>query len=52
MLDRFMLPIIKQPLHQVSRLLDKAGVTANQVTIAGFVVGMMLNLMVPIGTRD
>lgn len=41
MLDRFMLPIIKQPLNQVSRLLDKTGVTANQVTIAGFVVGMM-----------
>ncbi|WP_119393764.1 CDP-alcohol phosphatidyltransferase family protein [Salinibius halmophilus] len=41
MLDRYMLPLIKRPAHWLANKLAKRGVNANQVTVVGFVVGML-----------
>lgn len=40
MLDRWMLPRIKQPLHRLAQPLARRGVSANQVSMAGFVIGI------------
>ena len=40
MLDRWTLRLIKRPLHGVARQLDKRHVSANQVTLGGFAVGL------------
>ncbi|WCE28523.1 CDP-alcohol phosphatidyltransferase family protein [Vibrio sp. SCSIO 43137] len=39
MLDRFAIKIIRAPLTLTAKGLDKLGVTANQVTLSGFIVG-------------
>ncbi|WP_394128299.1 CDP-alcohol phosphatidyltransferase family protein [Vibrio hepatarius] len=41
MLDRFSIKVIRWPLSQCAALIDKTGVSANQVTIFGFVLGFM-----------
>ncbi|MFY0665823.1 MAG: CDP-alcohol phosphatidyltransferase family protein [Natronospirillum sp.] len=41
MLDRYTLPMIKQPLQRAARLLADRNVTASQVTVAGFFVGLL-----------
>ncbi|EPE2276784.1 CDP-alcohol phosphatidyltransferase family protein [Vibrio cholerae] len=41
MLDRYAIKIIRWPLHQAAGLLDEAGVTANQTTVFGFVIGAL-----------
>jgi len=40
MLDRWSLKIIAPPLKSAARALHKRGVTANQVTISGFCIGL------------
>jgi len=40
MLDRTLRPLIDPPLNAVGRRLHAAGVSANAVTVAGFVIGM------------
>ncbi len=40
MLDRFAIPVIKKPLALIASLPDKLGITANQITVAGFVIGL------------
>jgi phosphatidylglycerophosphate synthase len=40
MLDRYSLKLIKQPLNAVAKPLVKMGVSADQITVAGFVIGM------------
>lgn len=40
MLDRYAIPVIRWPLTQSANLLDKAGITANQVTVIGFFIGL------------
>lgn len=40
MLDRHLLPVIKQPLNRVASVLNHYALTANQVTVIGFAVGM------------
>ncbi|PMH46696.1 hypothetical protein BCU68_01280 [Vibrio sp. 10N.286.49.B3] len=42
MLDRFSIKIIKWPLKQAASLLHKSGVTANQVTVVGFLIGCLV----------
>ncbi|NVJ55378.1 MAG: CDP-alcohol phosphatidyltransferase family protein [Vibrionaceae bacterium] len=39
MLDRLSIKVIRQPLAQGAKVLDKAGFTANQITVFGFVLG-------------
>ena len=39
MLDRLSIKVIRQPLTQGAKVLDKAGFTANQVTVFGFILG-------------
>ncbi|ADZ92332.1 CDP-alcohol phosphatidyltransferase family protein [Marinomonas mediterranea] len=39
MLDTRLLPIIKKPLNLIAKVLDTFGVSANYVTIAGFLIG-------------
>lgn len=41
MLDRFAIKMIRWPVTQAATRLDQAGITANQVTLFGFVVGMI-----------
>lgn len=41
MLDRYMLPLISGPLTWLARPLANAGVSASQVTLAGFVIGLL-----------
>lgn len=41
MLDRYAIKVVRWPLTQSARLLDQAGVTANQATLFGFVLGMV-----------
>jgi phosphatidylglycerophosphate synthase len=40
MLDRYTVKAVRLPLRAFAALLDSAGVTANQVTLAGFVIGL------------
>lgn len=40
MLDRYAIKVIRWPLTTFSALPDKLGITANQVTITGFVIGL------------
>jgi len=41
MLDRWTLPLIKKPLHSGARVLARFNVSANQVSVSGFMVGLM-----------
>ncbi|MEL0630334.1 CDP-alcohol phosphatidyltransferase family protein [Psychromonas aquatilis] len=41
MLDRFITPVIKPLLMPVVKTLDKRGVTPDQVTLIGFVIGIL-----------
>ncbi len=41
MLDRYLLPMIKPGLRTLARPLHRRGVTANQVTVAGFAIGLL-----------
>lgn len=41
MLDKYIVPRIKPPLAKGAACLHQAGMSANQVTIAGFLVGML-----------
>ncbi len=41
MLDKFITPIIKPMLHPIVIMLHKRGITADQLTVAGFMVGML-----------
>ncbi|HIF9217163.1 TPA: CDP-alcohol phosphatidyltransferase family protein [Photobacterium damselae] len=40
MLDRYAIKIIKWPLKTLAALPDKVGISANQVTITGFIIGL------------
>ncbi|MGR5062249.1 CDP-alcohol phosphatidyltransferase family protein [Photobacterium sp. DNB22_13_2] len=40
MLDRYAIKVIRWPLTTFSALPDKLGITANQVTLTGFVIGL------------
>ncbi|MGF1716645.1 CDP-alcohol phosphatidyltransferase family protein [Photobacterium chitinilyticum] len=41
MLDRYAIKVIRWPLQTFSALPDKLGITANQITLAGFAIGML-----------
>ncbi|WP_105901910.1 CDP-alcohol phosphatidyltransferase family protein [Vibrio gangliei] len=41
MLDRYVIPIIKKPLEQGARCCIQRGISANQVTIASFAIGLL-----------
>ena len=41
MLDKYITPVIKPLLHPVVSLLDKKNVTADQLTVIGFVIGLL-----------
>jgi phosphatidylglycerophosphate synthase len=41
MLDTVMRPLINRPLNSAGRLLARRGITANTVTIAGLVIGLL-----------
>ncbi len=42
MLDRYSIKVIKAPLNWGASLLDQAGFNANQVTLAGFIIGLLV----------
>ncbi len=42
MLDRWTLSLIKPPLNRLARRVDRHGIRANQVTLAGFALGMLV----------
>ncbi|GAM61848.1 putative phosphatidylglycerophosphate synthase [Vibrio ishigakensis] len=41
MLDSYSIKLIRWPLAQSAKLLDKCGATANQITLTGFLIGCM-----------
>ena len=41
MFDRHLIPVIRRPLAALARPLCRAGVSANQVSLAGFLIGML-----------
>lgn len=41
MLDRWTLKLIKPPLHQLALRCDKQSIKANQITLAGFAIGLL-----------
>ncbi|OCH50643.1 hypothetical protein A6D96_11040, partial [Vibrio cyclitrophicus] len=41
MLDKYSIKIIKWPLNQSAKLLNQVGITANQTTLFGFLVGCL-----------
>ena len=41
MIDRYAIKIIRRPLQTAAALPDKIGITANQVTITGFLLGLL-----------
>ncbi|MDT7514499.1 CDP-alcohol phosphatidyltransferase family protein [Rhodoferax mekongensis] len=49
MLDRFATPLLRPPLQAIARLLVRAGVGANTVTLAGFAVGMLAAILIASG---
>lgn len=42
MLDRWSLPLIQKPLNQIARACRKQGYTANQITVCGFGLGLLV----------
>lgn len=49
MLDTVLRPIINRPLDAAGRLLAKRGVTANAVTIAGLLIGLLAAVAIALG---
>jgi len=49
MLDRYAIKIIKWPLKTLAALPDKLGISANQVTITGFIIDFIFYSLVPFG---
>ena len=49
MLDRFATPLLRPPLHAMARLLVRAGMGANTVTLAGFAVGILAAILIATG---
>lgn len=45
MLDRLSIKVIRWPLAQSARILNQAGVTANQTTLFGFALGCLASLL-------
>lgn len=41
MLDRYSIKVIKTPLHLIAKTLHALGVTANMVTLTGFILGLL-----------
>lgn len=41
MLDKYSIKVIKWPLNQSAKLLNQFGITANQTTLFGFLVGCL-----------
>lgn len=44
MLDKVFIPVIKTPLTQLAQPLIRRGITANQITLMGFAMGMLAAL--------
>ena len=40
MLDRYSITLIRQPLAKLAALPDNYGISANQITLCGFVIGL------------
>jgi phosphatidylglycerophosphate synthase len=41
MLDRYALPLITPPLYRLARRLDAIGIGSDQITISGFILGLL-----------
>lgn len=41
MFDRHLIPVIRSPLSQLAKPLCRAGISANQVSLTGFAIGML-----------
>ncbi len=49
MLDRFATPLLRPPLQAIARVLVRAGVGANTVTLLGFAVGLLAAILIAAG---
>lgn len=45
MLDKYIVPVLKRPLAQAAKPLHKLGISADQVSIGGFILGLLCVLM-------
>lgn len=41
MLDRHLIPLIRRPLAALAKQLDRRGISANQMTLTGFAIGLL-----------
>lgn len=41
MLDTRLIPLIRPPLNRLAQTLDRRGIRADQMTVAGFIIGML-----------
>lgn len=49
MLDKYLVPVLKQPLKRLAQPLARRGITADQITTAGFVIGLLAVVAVASG---
>jgi len=49
MLDKHLVPLTRSPLQRMALMLQQSGVSANQVTVAGFIVGIIAMVLVANG---
>ncbi len=52
MLDKYIVPLLKQPLKRLALKLDKRGISADQISIVGFVIGLLCVLMLSLGQTE
>jgi phosphatidylglycerophosphate synthase len=52
MFDRHILALTKKPVDAVALRLHNAGLTANQISIGGFMLGMLAALLISVGAID
>lgn len=49
MFDKYFIPVIKAPLESMAKPLIQRGISANQVSLAGFVIGLLGALLIAMG---
>jgi len=49
MLDKHLVPLTKSPLKRMALILQQSGVSANQITVTGFIIGVVAMVLVAKG---
>ena len=51
MFDRHLIPLVRRPLATLARPLCRAGISANQISLAGFAIGMLALPLLALGAH-